>query len=246
LFLSNMFLKQKRLTKAGLSGILYTNITSLTIPNGNHWPMLCSLEKGSHGMVAEEPATIFSKIYESPPGTVLCAGCTDTDIIMGNCNKTCTTGVDCIEDADAIAFAKDQLGLPPETPDPDVPLRCPAQMIPSPCTPCSESTERLACEFFRSDGTKLEAEYDISGLTILEADIIASIPPPYACCIGDETGNYTFMKQSSMGRITAPILFSTNGDPREDCGIADLSLLAEPTCSIPLPIKNYKVECKIL
>ncbi|MFH0737272.1 MAG: hypothetical protein V1827_01695 [Candidatus Micrarchaeota archaeon] len=246
IFMSNLFLKQKKLVKAGLTGILYTNVSTLTIPKGDHLENFCAVEKGSHSMVAEEPATIYSKVYESAPDSVLCIGCSETDIIMGGCNQTCSSGAGCIADEDVLSSAKEQLGLPAETPDAEVPLRCPSQTIPYPCPPCSERTESLDCTFYRSDGTTLEAQYDISSLTVLEADIISSIPSPYACCISDESGNYTFMKATSMGKITAPVLFSTGGDPREDCGIADLSLLAEPTCSIPLPIKNHKVECKII
>ncbi|MEW6036074.1 MAG: hypothetical protein AB1529_05655, partial [Candidatus Micrarchaeota archaeon] len=244
LFLSNLLLKQKRLAKAGLGGIIYSD-TSTLVSGSGYSDMFCGVEKGSRSLVSDERVTIFNKVLALPATQVKCDGCTDFDVTMGRCNRTCPNGVDCTADAQALTLAKQQLGLPAATPDDEVPVKCPNQAIPMPCTPCSESTEKIYCDFFRSDGTTLNATYNISDLSILEADIIASIPPPHACCLQDETGNYTYAKTSTTGKMSAPLMFSPSGDPREDCGVADLSSLEKPLCGVDLPIKNYKVECRI-
>ncbi|MEW6749279.1 MAG: hypothetical protein AB1295_06240 [Candidatus Micrarchaeota archaeon] len=245
-FISYLFLKQKRLSRIGMAGIIFTNVSILTNSAGDHQPMFCSLEKGSRNMAADEPATLYTKIYATPADQALCSACSEFDIVAGLCDKTCANGAECTVDVDSLSLAKTQLGLPESTPDSEVPMKCPDQILPEPCTPCSEMSEQIQCEFYRSDGTVESATYDIDGLTVLEGDILSSIPEPYACCLSDEGGNYTFSKQTSMGKITAPLLYSPSGDPRQDCGIADVSALEQPLCDVPLPIKNHKVECTIL
>lgn len=244
-FLSYLFAKQKALSTEGLLGIIYSDVdrfngslSSATDTSGNpaqyakNSKEYCGLQQGSRWYTSDMPVTVYSKIYTSK---TMCEQCQDTDVALGTCTIKCPNNVDC-------EIPTDSTGAPQQGA-----FKCPGNSVPEPCKPCNQSTDVLSCKFYRSDGSEDSSTFNISDLSDLSPDIIASIPSPSddVCCLTDGGGNYTYIKQTTAGKNTAPMVFSLSGDPNQDCGVADMSSLSVQMCGASTPIKDYKVECSL-
>jgi len=244
-FLSYLFAKQKSLSTSGLMGIIYSDtsrlngsIKSVTDTFGNpvQYAMnskeYCGLQQGSRWYTSDIPVTVYSKIYTAK---TMCEQCQDIDVVLGTCTTKCANNVDC-------EMPTDSSGAPLQGA-----FKCPDNSVPEPCMPCNQSTDVLSCKFYRSDGSTDSSTFNISDLNELSPDIISSIPSPSddVCCLSDTGGNYTYIKQSTAGKNTAPMVFSLSGDPNQDCGIPDISSLSVQMCGASTPIKDYKVECSL-
>ena len=239
---SYLFARQKKLAKSGLIGIIYSDISELEDGVGDQpgtpetyyklSEQFCSLEKGVRKIAADEPITVYTKVYTQSPA--YCQPCSNIDISLGKCNKACANGEQCIVPAD----------LDPLT-DPDT-LGCSDDIIPEPCTKCTDKEGALSCTFYDQNGDELHGNYDISDLSVLTPDIVSSIPKPEVCCFDDDSGNYTFVKKKTAGRVVGPVIFSGTGDPLEDCGINDIGDFNPGVCGAVSPVKNRKVECQLI
>lgn len=242
-FISYVFAQQKRLTKAGLMGIIYSDISKIESDRAaadgslEYSDQFCPLQKGTRRLVADEPITIYSKVYTSR--AVQCVPCTDVDISTGRCTTTCMNGVRCEEYS-----ARD---LPPGSSRSLLAYqKCPDRMLPEPCMQCSSRTGDLVCRRDYPSGMSDSATFAISSLNELAPDVIASIPYGEKCCLQDELGNYTFVKEMTSGKATAPIIFSSTGDLRDDCGVPDYSILTPEFCGQNhLPIVPYSMQCEL-
>ncbi|MBI5222950.1 hypothetical protein HY990_00860 [Candidatus Micrarchaeota archaeon] len=244
----NYLLKnQKTLSRSGLIGIIYTGDASTYYDSGGHsTDAFCSIDKGAKNMLSSEPLTVYSKLQTTPAGNLTCQVCSDADLALGRCNPICDNGVRCTNpDSGFLTDEAFRLHLSRGS---DVPLKCPSNSIPEPCTPCSARTERMSCDFFLADGSSYSQTYNLRDLSAATPDIISSIPSPYKCCVSDpgRPTNYTFNKQTTVDHTVAPIIFSRAGDPRQDCGVSDLSLLTPQMCGADAPFKNYRLRCRII
>jgi hypothetical protein len=83
-------------------------------------------------------------------------------------------------------------------------------------------------------------------LNELTSDVIAALPAQYKCCLQDSRNqNYTFVSAVDSARSSAPILFSRSNDPRQDCGVPQLSSIGPDLCGSDTPFRNYRLECSV-
>lgn len=230
-FLSYLFLKQSQLAKTGLLGVVYENARNFENAAAHTYTdEYCTLQKASRQYRADKPMSIFTKVYTSE--NVTCTPCTNLDLSLGLCDKSCMNGEECT--------------LPDELDPVVIGYKCPAKSLPDPCTLCNATSNMLNCTIEYSNGTTAILEYNTSDFTNHYADRIAAIPPPYKCCIEDETGNFTYAMETTAGTSIAPIIFpTTNDDPTQDCGMPDLDSLTSGMCALDIPIKNYKITCEV-
>jgi hypothetical protein len=79
--------------------------------------------------------------------------------------------------------------------------------------------------------------------------VIAGLPEPYRCCIGEAEAKYSFTKKSYATPINKPVVFPRIGGEDVDCGMGgdeleDLSGLGG-FCGYNLPLKMYDIACRI-
>lgn len=254
-FTKYMIQNQDRLTKSGIIGMLYSEYaygsTGMQLVDGD-------------GLSSEDPYDIKSyKFCVMQNSLNLLGGRTP---VYSYLKRYVSEDVSCVEKDDSqrlkeitgltvnslLCANNVQCKLPPlpegKTADD---YMCPPSTIASPCKKCSTVTGKAECSYEYSD-PNLNKEVTISPSSLsdpnLYPDILSSLPPDMVCCIEDQEdpGNlYTYIKVGADSNYHAPVIYSSYGNPEEDCGVysksdEDLSC----TASASEMLKNYKVDCK--
>lgn len=232
-FLSYLFLKHGVLAKTGMLGIIYKDTDAFTkkiFSKTKYTEEFCTIQKATGYYRSDMPITIYNKVFVSDE--VICEPCTDSEISLGMCNKTCMNGVECKMPNDAKEDKK---------------YKCPKRRLPTGCKKCKDTNYLLNCSIYYANGTIQKGIlYNTYELTDLYADIIGAIPAPYKCCLNDSNGEFTYYIEETRGARVSPIIFPSNGsDPTQDCGMPELDIVTSGVCNINIPIKNYKIKCKI-
>ncbi|MDO8553472.1 MAG: hypothetical protein Q7S22_01590, partial [Candidatus Micrarchaeota archaeon] len=235
--MAKLFAKESGLTAIGLSGIVYSDTGFFKDSSTYQYtPFFCRISSGTR-IAADRPFLLYNKVYTVDPSDAMCQECTPVDEAMGLCTKQCANGVECT--------------TPPSNGNPDTKYRCPDNLLPqgtgtNACTPCSENQRRLSCSFFYDTGIMNNFIYRISDLNEKYPDIISSIPYGSQCCFEDSKGyNFSYFKQNKYKNGAIPLIYSPIGNLAQGCGIGGISTEDSQICGADLPIKNYKVSCKI-
>lgn len=238
---SYLFSKSERLSKSGLIGIIYSAPANEIHSSGSFTDQYCALSVGSKNLHLADPVSVFTQKFATE--NVSCVPCSEFDILSGKCSRSCSNGVLCGFSPDEERRYLRDSSLP-LLPDGSPAVKCPPSTIADPCVPCSARTETASCNFYLNDGSTFSQNFPINQLNELTSDVIGALPPQYKCCLQDSRNqNYTFVSAVDSARSSAPILFSRSNDPRQDCGVPQLSSIGPDLCGSDTPFRNYRLEC---
>jgi hypothetical protein len=187
--------------------------------------MFCAVGEGLDSTSNVMPMTLYLRVPEQE--TVNCTLCTAYDIAVGNCNRNCDNGPDCVLPE----------GLPADH------VKCPEASITSNCILCDQVWGTITCDFTYRNGTKKTVSYladDIS--SDIYMDVIAGLDRPYKCCLEDETGSkYSYVKQTMTTISAVPIIFPKSGLEGMSCRMNDD--FSGFCGSEFVPVRDYEVNC---
>lgn len=252
-FLSYLVANQEQLTRAGLIGMFYsdyyysgsaTRLVDVEFDSNNvdyskdmKGLKFCSVQKATNLLGMKKPIYAYYKRYEAE--NVKCVEKTDVqkfkDQAFGvDTPLLCDNGVSCA------------LPIPLPIGKTSSDYSCPESTIANPCKKCSQISGTVKCTYEYEDGTKKVETHSVSSLDGDQyQEIIASLPQQYACCLEDSDGNlYSFIKMGADAPYHSPDIFSSYGNPDENCGIySDFD--ESPSCSTASQmLKDYKVTCE--
>lgn len=264
--LSYLFVNQVELTKAGLIGLIYneedfkfnpdaeptstisgdagtsfSKYQSMGVADVSDLPNTCALEKSVHYLSESKPAYMIQKIYTLPQEMANCMEKSPLEKNNPAVSTKCRNGEKCSL-PNPMPFGKSESDY-----------KCPTEVIPEPCKKCADKSGDFKCTFTYMDSSKKTIQGNTipgqwGGLDSSYSDIIAGLGDAgEVCCLEDDSGaNYTYIAKELSSSSKSPVVYSSIGDPEEDCGLANPSLL-NTLCGVPnVPgIKDYKTECEV-
>jgi len=228
--------KQRSLTLSGVVGLIYSNTDKFTNQQGTEYTdHFCSIQRASKKAVESTPITLYTKIYEEEQ--VGCVPCELTDNYK-TCTLECLNGKKCTLTAAQRASGEQ--------------YKCPDRRMPEYCALVNETVgkswvdQEVLCTFTYPDASTETLLYTIAELDENYPDIVSSLPRGYEYrCLVDGGGSYTYYKETTAGRSTAPIILTYLNDSTQDCGVPDLTITPK-LCGMELPLKNYLIQCEFL
>ncbi|MDD5171779.1 MAG: hypothetical protein PHF60_01965 [Candidatus ainarchaeum sp.] len=254
-------LSQKKLVKAGVTGIIYAPVSTTTTDadgsglvdrklsvQGMKTPKFCAYESALQMMSMSPPIAMFTKVpaWTTP---VECVECSALDTALGVCGEgadpspmLCDDGTECV------------LAAPYLLGDEPTNLKCPDKTVTQDCPVCSGIGGEYICTLTYPNGTLQTINGSMSEVdSDIYMDVVAGMSSPNKCCLvageGEFSGKYTYMKDVHQTPIAQPIAFSKAGDPNMDCGMSTdtdaLSGISE-FCGLPaIPLRSYDINCSV-
>lgn len=116
------------------------------------------------------------------------------------------------------------------------------------CQRCADMANEVQCTFQDTYGKITSwGPYPVSTANSDSyLDIIASLPEDYVCCLEDDNGAYTYLKNGGGISANSPVIYPASADPDEDCGVYTLGSVdnAASCMAVASPIRYNKVTCE--